>query len=113
MAQAVFEDKSELVRRAYIFAKNAHEGQKRANGDDYFVHCLEIANILNKLGLDDETIAAGLLHDILEDTNISLNELKNEFGKDVAEFVDGVTKINVLRKKSLRTNNSETIRVSV
>ena len=105
-----FESSSELIRKAYVFAEKAHSGQKRLNGDDYFSHCVETAKILEELKLDEETIAAGLLHDSLEDTDVEYDMLKKTFGREVADLVEGVTKINYLKNKSLKTNNSETIR---
>ncbi|MBU2640104.1 MAG: bifunctional (p)ppGpp synthetase/guanosine-3',5'-bis(diphosphate) 3'-pyrophosphohydrolase, partial [Nanoarchaeota archaeon] len=110
LEEGSLENKSELIRKACNYSKEVHKGQKRLSGDDYFVHCFEVAKILNELGLDEETIAAGFLHDVLEDSKISYEDLKREFGEDVANLVDGVTKINILKKKSTRTNNSETVR---
>ena len=92
---------SELIKWAYEFSKSAHEGQKRLSGEDYFIHCVEVARILDSLGLDEEVIAAGLLHDVLEDTTFEYDDLKKKFGKDVAMLVEGVTKINALKRKSI------------
>lgn len=100
----------EIIRKAYEFGRKAHGKQKRTSGEDYFTHCIETAKILKELGLDESAIAAGLLHDVLEDTIVTYDELKKEFGKSIADMVEGVTKINILGKKSLRTNNVETIR---
>lgn len=101
---------TEIIRKAYFFSKGAHEGQKRDSGEDYFTHCVEVAKILNSLKLDEKAIAAGLLHDVLEDTEISYEDLRKEFGNEIADLVEGVTKINILGKRSFRTNNVETIR---
>ena len=101
---------SEIVKKAYDFGSKAHSGQLRASGEPYFTHCVETAKILKELKLDNNTIAAALLHDVLEDTSVTYNDLKREFGKSVADMVEGVTKINILGKKTLRTNNIETIR---
>ncbi len=87
----------ELVVKAYEFAKRAHEGQKRLNGDPYFVHVFETAKILAKFGMDTQTIAAGLLHDVLEDTKTTEEELKKEFGEDIVFLVKGVTKLGTLK----------------
>ena len=87
----------DLIRKAYIFAERAHEGQKRASGDPYFVHVFETAKIIAKLGMDATTIIAGLLHDVLEDTETKEEELKNEFGEDVVFLVNGVTKLGTLK----------------
>ncbi len=85
-----------LIERAYYKAQQAHEGQFRKSGEPYFTHCVEVAHILAEMRLDAETIAAALLHDVLEDTPIKLNELSTEFGSTIATIVDGVTKLDRL-----------------
>lgn len=96
-----FEDKEkELILKAFEFAKNAHQGQKRASGEDYINHPLEVAKILNEFNLDSKTIAAALLHDVIEDTNITKEQLENKFGKEISFLVDGVTKLNNLENKT-------------
>ncbi len=87
----------ELLARAYEFAERAHEGQKRLSGDPYFSHVLETAKILAKFGMDTKTIAAGLLHDVLEDTKVTEAELEKEFDKDIIFLVKGVTKLGTLK----------------
>ena len=77
-------------------AEQAHEGQVRKSGEPYFTHCVAVAHILAELHLDAEAIAAALLHDVLEDTDITREELENEFGHDVSRLVDGVTKLTNL-----------------
>lgn len=96
-----------ILRRAYEFAENAHSGQKRKSGEDYFVHCAEVARILVDLKLDTSTIAAGLLHDVVEDTPVTLEELEQTFGPEIAALVDGVTKIE---KIPLKREDSEELR---
>ena len=86
-----------LIEKAYQFALNAHNGQKRLNGDPYFVHVFETAKTIAKLGMDTDTIAAGLLHDVLEDTKIKEGELEKEFGKDIVFLINGVTKLGTLK----------------
>ncbi len=86
-----------LIGRAYAFAKKAHAGQKRESGDPYFTHVLATAETLQSWGMDEASIAAGLLHDTVEDTTISLEAIKKEFGEEVAFIVDGVTKLDKLR----------------
>src|SRR3989344_1359380 len=81
----------ELLERAYAFSEKAHEGQKRLNGDPYFVHVFETAKILAKLGMDTQTIAAGLLHDVLEDTKIKEVEIEKNFNKHIVFLINGVT----------------------
>lgn len=83
----------ELIEKAFEFAKKAHSDQKRLSGEDYIVHPVHVAYFLFKLGLDQSTIAAGLLHDTLEDTKATSIELRKEFGNDVAFLVEGVTKL--------------------
>ena len=87
----------ELINKAYKFAENAHTGQKRMSGDPYFFHVFETAKILAKLGMDTQTITAGLLHDVLEDTKIKEDELKKEFGEDILFLIKGVTKLGTLK----------------
>ncbi|MEK7071401.1 MAG: RelA/SpoT family protein [Patescibacteria group bacterium] len=87
----------EFITRAYEFAKKAHAGQKRASGDPYFVHVYETAKTLARLGMDAHTIAAGLLHDVLEDTNVEEKELEEEFCKEMVFLVNGVTKLGRLK----------------
>ena len=87
----------ELIVKAYNFAQIAHEGQKRLSGDPYFIHVLETAKILAKLGMDVQTIAAGLLHDVLEDTPTPEEKIKKEFGDDILFLIKGVTKLGTLK----------------
>ena len=87
----------ELIVKAYNFAEKAHKEQKRKSGDPYFVHVFETAKILAKLGMDAETISAGLLHDVLEDTPIKEEELKKEFGEEIIFLIKGVTKLGTLK----------------
>lgn len=89
-------DNLELVEKAYRVASNAHKDQKRKSGEPYIIHPLCVAIILAELELDKETIAAGLLHDVLEDTAISYEEMKSQFGEEVVLLVDGVTKLTNL-----------------
>lgn len=91
---------TELVRRAYEFANEAHKGQKRLSGEPYIIHPLQVAILLAKLNLDTTTIAAALLHDVIEDTKITIENLKTQFNEETAQLVDGVTKISYLKKKT-------------
>ncbi len=86
----------ELVLRAYRVAEKAHEGQKRASGEAYIYHCVEVAGILAEMRVPPAVVAAGLLHDTVEDTEITLDDLRNDFGSEVAMLVDGVTKLTQL-----------------
>ena len=82
-----------LLNRAYVYAMKAHGNQKRASGDPYFSHPLEVAAILTDLKLDDATIVTALLHDVIEDTHITRAEIDQLFGPEIGELVDGLTKI--------------------
>jgi (p)ppGpp synthase/HD superfamily hydrolase len=83
----------EVVQRAYERAVVAHDGQMRASGEPYVIHCVEVARILADLGLDTHAVAAGLLHDIVEDTDWTVADVQQYFGGEVARLVDGVTKL--------------------
>ncbi len=100
----------DLIKKAYNFSEEAHRGQKRASGEDFIIHPLETAIILAKLKLDDVSIIAALLHDVVEDTKLSLKDIEKEFGKEVSELVDGVTKITELKTEKLGDKQAETIR---
>jgi len=100
----------ELVRKAYAFALEHHQGQTRVSGEPYITHVIEVAYIAAKLRLDIYSIAAAILHDTVEDTSVSLSDIKNEFGTDVAEIVDGVTKLNKVNFSSKVEAQSENFR---
>jgi GTP pyrophosphokinase len=89
-----------LIRRAYEFSAAAHAGQLRESGEPYVEHCLLVALILAELHLDSTTIAAGLIHDVVEDTSIKLDKIKQEFGEEIASLVDAVTKLGAVKFKS-------------
>ena len=99
-----------LLTRAYHAAAEAHEGQVRRSGDPYIVHPLAVATILAELGLDDITLAAALLHDAVEDTAISLDDVTRDFGPEVAAMVDGVTKLDRVRFDSKEAQQAATMR---
>src|SRR5258708_23407152 len=86
-----------LVGRAFAFSEGAHKKQARKSGEPYFNHTLATAEILHTWHLDDATVAAGLLHDTVEDTGVTLETIKKEFGDDVAFLVDGVTKLGHIK----------------
>jgi GTP diphosphokinase / guanosine-3',5'-bis(diphosphate) 3'-diphosphatase len=100
----------ELVRRAYDFSEKHHEGQFRRSGEAYISHPLSVAGILADLRLDIETIITGLLHDTVEDTTATLEDIKREFGDSVAMLVDGVTKINQMKFRNSVEKQGENIR---
>ena len=87
----------DLLNKAYNFAEKAHTGQKRLSGDPYFTHPFETAKILAGLGMDTQTIIAGLLHDTLEDTKTPEEAIKKEFGDDILFLIKGVTKLGTLK----------------
>ena len=90
----------DLIRRAYELARKAHEGQTRVSGEAYIIHPLHVAQILTQLHLDDATISAALLHDVVEDTIYTNEQMKEMFGDEVAMLIDGVTKLGRLQYKS-------------
>ena len=100
----------EMIVRAYRFGERAHAGQKRASGEDYIVHCVEVAKILTDLNLDTVSIAAGLIHDVVEDTGVELDVLREKFGDEIAGVVDGVTKIGKVQFRSTTEHQVENYR---
>ena len=100
----------ERLDKAFNFAVKAHQNQKRASGDPYSVHPIEVANILTELKLDSATITTGLLHDTIEDTFATYETIKSEFGDEVAELVDGVTKISVFENTAGSNSKVENFR---
>ncbi|MEQ8356760.1 MAG: bifunctional (p)ppGpp synthetase/guanosine-3',5'-bis(diphosphate) 3'-pyrophosphohydrolase [Kiloniellaceae bacterium] len=100
----------DALNRAYVFAMKAHGSQKRASGDPYFSHPIEVAGILTELKLDDSSIITALLHDVVEDTDSSLEDVEAIFGKDIARLVDGVTKLGRLELQSEETKHAENFR---
>src|SRR4051812_47620308 len=83
----------DLLARAYRFSEAAHRGQVRNSGDPYITHCVDVAKILAELQMDSITVASGLIHDVVEDTKVTVADVEREFGKDIAGIVDGLTKI--------------------
>ena len=100
----------EKLDKAYNFAVQAHKDQKRASGDPYSMHPIAVANILTDLKLDSATIATGLLHHTIEDTYATYETIKNEFGQEVADLVDGVTKISVFENTAASNSKAENFR---
>ena len=98
------------MSKAYTFALNAHKDQKRDSGDPYLTHPVAVASILTDLKLDSATIATGLLHDTIEDTQTTYKTVEKEFGKEVADLVDGVTKISEIEGKIIENSKAENIR---
>ena len=92
---------NEFIRKAFVLSQNTHEGQKRKSGEPYFTHALQTAELLAEWGLDQTSIAAGLLHDVVEDTGYPLEKIKEEFGDDVAFIVNGVTKLGKIKYRGV------------
>jgi guanosine-3',5'-bis(diphosphate) 3'-pyrophosphohydrolase len=99
-----------LIRRAYEFSEKAHAGQYRESKEPYLEHCLRVAFILAGQHLDSATITAGLLHDVVEDTEVTIQQLKEEFGEEIAALVDGVTQIGELKFSSVEEEQAEYFR---
>jgi RelA/SpoT family (p)ppGpp synthetase len=99
-----------LINRAYVFSMQAHGSQKRASGDPYYSHPIEVAGILTDLHLDDETIATAILHDTIEDTVATHEEIEAKFGANVARMVDGVTKLSKIEAQTENQRAAENLR---
>jgi GTP pyrophosphokinase len=100
----------ELIQKAYIFAAEAHAGQTRLSGEPYLSHPMSVAKVLADMQLDEATVAAGLLHDTVEDTKATIDEIESLFGEEVADIVDGVTKISKIQFESKAVAQAENIR---
>ena len=100
----------DLLNRAYVYAMKAHGSQKRASGEAYFNHPLEVAAILADMKLDSATIAAALLHDTVEDTEATHQEIIDKFGSEIASLVDGLTKIKQLDLVTKEATQAENLR---
>ncbi len=99
-----------VLQKAYVFSAKAHKGQVRRSGEPYLSHPLEVTNLLADLNMDRTTLVAGLLHDVLEDTDVTISELREAFGREVASLVESVTKISRVQEASPETRRAETIR---
>ena len=99
-----------MLLRAYAFAEAAHEGQKRASGEAYFIHPCAVAKILMELGLDSATVAAAFLHDVIEDTPVTEEDIRSNFGDEVLELVSGVTKLDKIEFRSQEEEEAENFR---
>src|SRR5215831_7734117 len=103
----------DLLRRAYLFSAREHKGQKRASGESYLVHPLEVANILADMRLDELSVATGLLHDVVEDTLVDLDTIREYFGEEITHLVDGLTKIAQISNVSREEQQAENVRKMV
>lgn len=102
-----------LIKKAYYFGEVNHRGQKRNSGEDYFIHPIAVAKTISNMKLDDQTICAGLMHDVLEDTPITYDQMKEEFGEEITFLVEGVTKLKNLNYSSREEKQAENIRKMV
>ena len=107
------EKDQEEINTAFLYAKKGHQGQKRKSGEEYITHPLHVAIYLAELNFDIETIKAALLHDLVEDTEITYQDIKNTFGKEVADLVDGVTKLDKIKYNSREEAKADAIRKMV
>ena len=103
----------DLIRRAYLFSALHHRGQKRASGEPYLVHPLEVAEILADMRLDDVSVSTGLLHDVVEDTLVDLDTIREYFGDEITQLVDGLTKIAHISNLSREKQQAENVRKMV
>jgi len=101
------DEQIEVIKKAYQLAKKAHEGQYRSSGEPYITHPVAVATILAKIQLDYEIIVAALLHDVIEDTPFTFEELCHLFGQTVAELVDGVSKLDKLKFRNRKEAEAE------
>lgn len=101
---------SHLILKAYNYARSNHKDQKRLSGEEYIIHPLEVANILANLKMDDATICAALLHDVVEDTDITKEDIVREFGEEIAEMVEGVTKLGKIKYVTIEEQQVENYR---
>ena len=100
----------DMVEKAFTLCVTAHSGQKRVSGEDYYYHPFNVAKIVISLGMDSQSIAASLLHDVVEDTDYTLDDIKQMFGDEVALLVDGVTKIGRLNFSTKEQQQAESLR---
>ncbi|MEN9724215.1 MAG: 3-pyrophosphokinae and (p)ppGpp 3-pyrophosphohydrolase, partial [Pseudomonadota bacterium] len=104
------EAKLDLVHKAFTFAEECHRGQTRSSGDPYLIHPTDVAQTLAELRLDIPSVVTGLLHDTVEDTPATIEQISKEFGKDIAELVDGVTKLSKITFKTSEEKQAENFR---
>src|SRR5919106_199872 len=100
----------DMLRRAYFFSAREHKGQTRASGEPYLVHPLEVANILADMRLDEVSVATGLLHDVVEDTLVEPETIREQFGDEIAHLVDGLTKLAQISNQSKEEQQAENVR---
>ena len=101
----------DIIEKAYNFASEAHKSQKRESGEPYIIHPIDVAEILAELGMDTNTIAAGLLHDVLEDTDCTYKEMSDMFNEEIASLVNGVTKLGKIEYKSKQEQQADNVKM--
>src|SRR6266566_4857380 len=104
------QDDLEIIRKAYEFSLKHHEGQSRASGEPYLIHPLEVSLVLSEMKMDPVAVAAGLLHDSVEDTSVTIVDIRKEFGEQVAHIVEGVTKISKIDFATREEQQAENLR---
>ena len=104
------DNKPDLLYKAYVFSAKEHSGQVRRSGEPYLVHPMNTAKVLAEMKMDDVTIAVGFLHDVVEDTDVTIEKIKEHFGKDIAALVDGVTKVSQIEFRSIEHRQAENMR---
>ena len=100
----------DVIKKAYEVAKEAHKDQKRISGEPYITHPIDVACILAELGMDTSTIAAGLLHDVIEDTDYTYEDMAREFSEEIANLVEGVTKLGKIQYKTKEEQQADNVR---
>ena len=100
----------EMIEKAYKVSEDSHQGQFRLSGEPYIVHPLQVGFILYELGLDEKVISAGILHDVIEDTKYTREDMVRDFGTEITQLVEGVTKISQIKSQSKETEAAENIR---
>ena len=98
------------IQRAFAYAEQSHRGQKRASGEDFIEHPIGVATILADLGMDTTTLVAALLHDVVEDTDLTIEQIEGQFGEQVAQIVDGLTKLDKITFRSREAEQAENVR---
>ena len=108
-----FKNEEEILKKAYLYASEGHLNQKRASGEPYITHPLQVATYLADLSMDIETVVSAILHDLIEDTDITFKDIKKEFGSEIANIVDGVTKLDKIQYNSNEEAQADAIRKMV